>query len=81
MNFVFLAIFKEGFHALLILIEDFYDFCIYIKEINECVIDKEKLLKIWHRKNENDYGGHTLVNDSENWKEKCPTFNETVKKL
>jgi hypothetical protein len=53
-----------------------------VKEIQECDIPKDDLLKLWHGSEERGIEGkHHIVNDRTNWKNKCPTFNIVIDRL
>lgn len=57
---------------------EIYDKLIY--EIQNCGIDSEKLLKLWHG-NDKIEGTHLIVNDKTNWKSLCPTFNMIIERI
>jgi hypothetical protein len=51
-----------------------------VEEIENCGIEKEELLKLWHGNNVIP-GTHLIANDRTNWKLKCPTFNMVLERL
>lgn len=65
------------------LFSDFKQDEIYDKlmnEINNCGIDETKLLKLWHG-NDIIPGTHLIVDDKQDWKCKCPTFNLVINRI
>jgi hypothetical protein len=51
-----------------------------VKEIENCDIPKDSLLKLWHG-NKQIPGTHMICDDSKNWKEQCPTFTLVIDRL
>lgn len=51
-----------------------------VYEIENCGVDKENLLKLWHGNNVIP-GTHLIANDRTNWKDKCPIFNMVLDRL
>ena len=51
-----------------------------VEEINNCGIEEDKLLKMWHG-NDKIEGTHLIANDRMNWKEKSPTFKFVIERL
>jgi hypothetical protein len=51
-----------------------------VKEIQNCDIPKEDLLKLWHG-NQQIPGTHLICDDSKNWKAECPTFTVVINRL
>lgn len=49
-------------------------------EINNCGIDHNNLLKLWHG-NDKIPGTHLICDDKLDWKSKCPTFTLVIEKL
>lgn len=65
------------------LFKDFKKGVIYnnlVKEINECGIPSDELLKLWHG-NDVIEGTHLICNDRTPWKKNCKTFNMVVERL
>lgn len=53
-----------------------------VKELSECDIPAEDLLKLWHGSRERNISGtHLICNDRTSWKQKCPTFNLVIDRL
>lgn len=51
-----------------------------LKEINECGIPKDRLLKMWHG-NDKIEGTHLIADDKTKWKETCPTFHMVLDRI
>jgi hypothetical protein len=53
-----------------------------VKEITECNIPQEELMKLWHGSEERGISGtHMIANDRVDWKEQCPTFAVVIDRL
>lgn len=57
---------------------DIYNNLVY--EIENCGVDEEKLLKMWHG-NDKIEGTHLIVNDRTDWKRHSPTFNMVIDRI
>lgn len=65
------------------LFNDFGQFEIYnqlVKEIQNCSLEQDNLLKLWHG-NDKIPGTHLIADDHIAWKHNCPTFNMVIRRL
>lgn len=51
-----------------------------VKELEDCGIPRDRLLKMWHGNDKID-GTHLIVDDRSSWKSKCPTFDLVTDRL
>lgn len=51
-----------------------------LREIEECNVPKDQLLKLWHG-NDKIEGTHLIVNDRTRWKDQCPTFKYVIDRI
>jgi hypothetical protein len=53
-----------------------------VKELEECKVPKEDLLKLWHGSEERGIKGtHLICDDHTNWKKDCPMFTNVIDQL